>query len=88
MAIERHGNLLGWEANYDVAVWVVQLFGDFVEHGEEEGHQDDKNRRRGTVCRPEFSLKFRTRIQRERRRSGRFVPRSLEDGPGVAEMIC
>ena len=63
MAIERHGNLLGWEANYDVAVWVVQLFGDFVEHGEEEGHQDDKNRRRGTVCRPEFSLKFRTRIR-------------------------
>ena len=68
VAVERHGNLPGWGgSNYDVAVWVVQLFGDFVEHDEEEGHQGDKNRGRGTVCRPESSLKFGARIQREGR---------------------
>jgi len=37
-------------AKYDVAGLVVQFFGDSVGQGEEEEHQSDKDRWRGTVC--------------------------------------
>ena len=84
VAVERHGNLLGWRANYDVAVWVVQLFGDFAGTTKREGTKVTRTGGGGQFVgrNPAPSSELRSRGRGAR--GGRRVLDSLY--PGVPRM--